>query len=261
MCSWHSWFQPGASAYFAMFRAGINDVPLEEAVQYCTDNGILIREKDIRSWQDGKSKRDFKEYRDKGGINIPMLPVSAIQVAKHDMKLDEFPMYEEGYVAPEKKWFPCTADNKPMQRWGYKDDYTPTLYTRETAEALAPTKFVGQNMLGQRYVVIDIDGVGHGTRDEQVIAFGNKYKDKTEVWEDPNKVGSFHLYFWTSRKLPVIHSHVGKLDFMGNNVNAAVYTKNKQPNGIRRAFLTEEIWEDLKAYMQARHEQHERSML
>lgn len=255
MSNWQDWFHANESPYFSMFRAGINGIALEDVTDHCASLGIPIREKDVRAWQDGKSKRDFSEFRQRGGLNLPTVPVSALSVAKRDMKLTDFDKYEPDYVAPAKRWFPCTADNKPMQKWGYKDNYTPVLYTRETAQALAPTNYVGQNMLGQRYIVIDIDGVGHGDTDEKVIAFGNKYRDKTEVWENPAKPGSFHLYFWTDRKLPVIHAPYAKLDFMGNAVNAAVYTKNKQPNNVPRAFLTEEIWEDLKEYLNSRREE------
>ena len=97
-------------------------------------------------------------------------------------------------------------------------------------------------------VIFDIDGVGHGTVDEQVIKFGDQFRDQNMVVEDPKKVGSFHIYFRTNRLIPVKHFPKAKLDLMGNAVNAAVYFKNKVWNEIEPAELTPEIWNKMQLY-------------
>ena len=45
-----------------------------------------------------------------------------------------------------------------MQKWGWSKDYTPELYTRADARALSPCGWVGQNMLYQRFIVLDANG-------------------------------------------------------------------------------------------------------
>jgi hypothetical protein len=140
----------------------------------------------------------------------------------------------------------------PMQKWGYSPDYRPNLYEHDGAVALSPIGWVGQNLYAQPFIVIDIDGDGHGTYDEQVIEFGNRYRNFTETWENPDKPGSFHLYFATDKIIPIGHFPYAKLDLMGNQKNAAVYLKNKVSNGIPRADLNKEFWSALKEYLDTR---------
>lgn len=107
-------------------------------------------------------------------------------------------------------------------------------------------------MLYQNFIVMDIDGVGHGIKDEQVITFGSQFREMTMTLEDPMKQGSFHLYFMTNRLVPVKHFPHAKLDLMGNAVNAAVYFKNKVSNGIPAAELTPQIWDAMQRYQVSR---------
>ena len=141
-----------------------------------------------------------------------------------------------------------------MLQWGWKHDFTPNLMTRSDAEVLSPVRWVGQNMLYQTFIVMDIDGVGHGCVDEPVIQFGKLFKDRTLCYEDPKKQGSFHLYFKTDRLVPVRHFPHAKLDLMGNAVNAAVYFKNKKGNGLPMLELNENIWNAMMAYQSKRKE-------
>ena len=177
-----------------------------------------------------------------------------------DMKLSEFDQWPSGWSETYRRWFPCHETGLPMYRWGYSEDYTPKLYDRETAQSLSPVGWVGQNMIYQPFIVLDIDGVDHGERDDQVIEFGERWRDYTETWENPQKPGSFHLYLATSSIIPITHFPYAKLDLMGNQKNAAVYTKNKVSNGKPRAKLTEEIWEDMKQYVKARKQQRDEAM-
>jgi len=141
-----------------------------------------------------------------------------------------------------------------MQKWGWSKDFSPELYTMADAKALSPCGWVGQNMLYQRFIVIDIDGRGHGNDDIEVINFGNRFRNTTLTMEDPAKPGSFHLYFKTNRLIPVRHFPWAKLDLMGNAVNAAVYLKNKLGNGMPMRELDESIWQQLIEYQKERKE-------
>ena len=242
----------GGSPYYGMYHAGYYGIPIEDCLAKCSRNGIAIRQKDIRSYNDGVFKRGIGTLVQGGKlVNIRDFERG---IPFEDMKLGDFPKFPIGWTGTERRFFPCTMDNRPMQKWGWSPDYTPQLYTMADARALSPCGWVGQNMLYQRFVVFDIDGRGHGQDDLEVIEFGHRYKDRTFSMEDPAKPGSFHLYFETDHLIPVRHFGWAKLDLMGNAVNAAVYMKNKQPNNMPLLKLDEEIWRDLMEYQQRRRE-------
>lgn len=263
----------GQSPYFGMFRAGRLGYTIEEVTSHCTMLGIPLRAKDIQSWQDGAFKNQVSqaifeqrladERRRPGSrinptskvgqvpVNLPSLRL-ATQPSFDATRLEDLPLLPKGWKGCERRFFPCTADNRPMMPWGWKPGFEPNLMLRCDAEALSPVRWVGQNMLYQNFIVMDIDGVGHGTRDEQVIAFGTRFREMTMTLEDPRKQGSFHLYFVTDRLVPVKHFPHAKLDLMGNAVNAAVYFKNKVSNGIRPAKLTSQIWDAMQSYQVSR---------
>ena len=265
---------PGQSPSFGMFRAGRLGYSIEEVTAHCTVNGIPLRAKDIQSWQDGAFKNQVSqalfEQRladgrrrpgshinpvDKVGdvrpSNLPSLRL-ATQPAFDTVRLQDLPRLPPGWHGCERRFFPCTPDNRPMMAWGWKPGFEPNLMLRRDAEAISPVRWVGQNMLYQNFIVIDIDGVGHGTRDERVIAFGTQFRELTMTLEDPRKPGSFHLYFMTDRLVPVKHFPHAKLDLMGNAVNAAVYFKNKVSNGIPAMELTPQVWDAMQRYQVSR---------
>lgn len=264
---------PGQSPYFGMFRAGRLGYTIEEVTAHCTASGIPLRAKDISSWQDGAFKHQVSqamfeerlaEQRRTPGSRINPtpkvtgIPTSlpslrlATQPSFDSVRLEDLPLLPPGWRGCERRFFPCTGDNRPMMRWGWSADYEPSLMLRCDAEALSPVHWVGQNMLYQNFVVLDIDGVGHGTRDEEVIRFGTQFRELTMTLEDPRKPGSFHLYFMTDRLIPVKHFPHAKLDLMGNAVNAAVYFKNKVPNGIPPMELTPAVWDAMQRYQVSR---------
>lgn len=243
-------FFANQSPYMAMFQAGIKGIPFTECVDYCTRLGLPLREKDARAYSEGANKRARQ-----GSCLNPIVQTPSLSVKLTTTKLADLPSYPYGWTEEHKRWFPCTASNTPMQKWGYKPGSIPTLHTRQEAIALSQTGLVGQNLYAQPIVVIDIDGVGHGDTDTQAIQWGRKYSGITECWENPAKQGSFHLYFTTDRKVPIGHYPYAKIDLMGNATNAAVYTKEKQSNGLPRILLTDEIWLDLQEYIKLRKEQ------
>ena len=263
----------GQSPYFGMFRAGRLGYTIEEVTSHCTMLGIPLRAKDIQSWQDGAFKNQVSqaifeqrlaERRQTPGsrinpngrvtqmpVNLPSLRL-ANQPSFDSVRLEELPRLPDGWRGCERRFFPCTSDNRPMMPWGWKPGFEPNLMLRCDAEALSPVRWVGQNMLYQNFVVMDIDGVGHGCVDERVIAFGTQFREMTMTLEDPRKRGSFHLYFLTDRLVPVKHFPHAKLDLMGNAVNAAVYFKNKVSNGVPPAVLTPQIWDAMQSYQVSR---------
>lgn len=252
-------FHAGESPYFAMFSAGQQGYSLEDSVGYARSLGLPIREKDVRSWEEGKFERDtFMASRSRSGLN-PFTTVDKAAIARKGArdampKWEDLPDFPPDWNGTERRFFPCTQDNRPMHKWGWSSTFHPKLLPYTDARVLSPCKWVGQNMLYQPFIVLDIDGVGHGCTDEAVIQFGNLFKDKTLTYEDPAKLGSFHLYFSTRKLVPVKHFPWAKLDLMGNAVNAAVYFKNKQPNGLPMAELTPEIWGAIDAYQSNRKE-------
>ena len=245
----------GGSPYYDMFTCGWYEVPLEMCIRKCAANGISLRKKDIENYNNGLFQH---------GAGIIIKNGQAVNIADispgvqfEDIRFEDFPKFPVGWVGSERRFFPCSKDNKPMQPWGWKKNedgsvFTPELHTKADAKALSPCGWVGQNMLYQKFVVMDIDGRGHGSDDLEVIAFGDQFKDKTYTMEDPLKPGSFHLYFKTDRIIPVKHFTWAKLDFMGNAVNAAVYLKNKKWNGMKMLELNEDIWNAMIKYQRGR---------
>lgn len=243
----------GGSPYYGMYNCGYYGVPLEDCIAKCRRNGIALRQKDLRSWEDGKFKHDIKMM----GYDTMMQPsrVVSMRMAVDDITLSSLPKLPPGWKGTDHRFFPCTSDNRPMQKWGWSRGFIPDLYRMCDAKALSPCGWVGQNMMYQNFIVMDIDGRGHGEDDPQVIEFGRKYSDTTFTMEDPKKPGSFHLYFKTDRLIPVRHFGWAKLDLMGNAVNAAVYLKNKKSNGKSLRLLTEDIWDDMMKYQKRRKEE------
>lgn len=263
----------GQSPYFGMFKAGRLGYTVEEVTSHCTALGIPLRAKDIQAWQDGAFKNQvanavfrqrLAEKRSKPGSRLnpvddrvvvptalPTLRLAG-QPSFDEVRLQDLPRLPKGWKGCERRFFPCSADNRPLMQWGWKPGYEPNLMLRADAAALSPVRWVGQNMLYQNFVVFDIDGVGHGTKDDEVIRFGWQFRELTMTVEDPSKVGSFHLYFMTDRLVPVKHFPHAKLDLMGNAVNAAVYFKNKVSNGVPAMELTPQVWDAMQRYQVSR---------
>ncbi len=255
---WKTLFAPGESPYFSMFRCGAIGIPVDQCIDHCEQLGIPLREKDIQSWKEGDWNKRIR--RPTSVLNPLMKPNHQLTIAVTEARLIDYEEWPSGWSGSDRRWFPCDAQNMPMQKWGYSPGFIPTLYEHDQAQALSPIGWVGQNLYAQPFIVVDIDGVGHGTTDPQVIEFGNRYRDFTETWENPDKPGSFHLYFNTTRQIPISHFPYAKLDLMGNQKNAAVYLKDKQSNGVPRATLNDEFWDDLKRYLAGRLEQRNQEM-
>ena len=253
---------PNQSPYFGMFTAGRNGYTYNEVVMHCQYYGIPLRQKDIQAWKDGQFKRGMISIMTTSGLDPSPLPQNQWPMKIEELKFEEFNTFPSGWHGTWRRFFPCSNDNRPLISWGWKpaDKITgrpmqiPGLTSMADAKALSPVGWVGQNMLYQRFIVMDIDGVGHGCIDEQVIQFSLIFKNETLCYEDPEKLGSFHLYFKTNKIIPVKHFPHAKLDLMGNAVNAAVYFKNKISNNKQPLELTSEIWNLMMEYQKTRKE-------
>ena len=248
-------FWQSGSPYLACYSMGLGGHDLQEVVSFFNRNGVQLREKDIQNWENGHFKYsiEFAENNQslsyQGGKERSHLDKSAEKI----ISLSSFPKFPENWNGCLQRFFPCNKDNKPKIKWGYSQGYIPTLTTKASAIALSDDGLIGQNMLYQPFVVIDIDGNGHGDFDLEVITFGNTYRDKTTCMEDPAKPGSFHLYFSTDRIIPTYHFPWAKLDFMGNANNYAVYLKRKVSNGLPMMKLDQYVWQAMMNYQAERY--------
>jgi hypothetical protein len=243
--SWKQLFQANQSPYFAMYTTGlmgVNDIELSDHLDYLH---IPYRKKDWDNYHNGIAKR---------GINSThgILHLQEPSEVKAPIEYDFSEFEHQDWWGTDRRWFPCNDEGIPLIKWGYAEDYTPELYTEAEAKALSHTGLVGQNLYMQPFIVLDIDGVGHGVCDEQVIEFGNKYRDLTEMWEDPNKPGAFHLYFVTDKIVPTMHFAHAKLDLLGNRCNQVCYKKAKVSNKQTRLEFNAKIWNDIQSYVQER---------
>lgn len=256
---------PGESPYYPMFRLGCSGIPWEQCRNYCDMRGIPLRPKDLKSWEDGMRKRNARF--EAGNTINPIAPVTKQElnpILTH--RLDQFPTWPEGWEGTPHRWFPVNERVFPMIEWGYKstetghdENFYPQLMTREQATQASPVGWASQNLYGQPIIMVDVDGVGHGPTDLQVINWGNKYRGFTEIWEDPMKQGSFHIYFKTQHVIPIGHFLYANLDVLGNNTNAACHSKNKRPiDQTPMATLTQDIWYDLQTYLLGRKEERDR---
>lgn len=243
------------SPYFDMYKCGYYGVELDDCIAKCKANGIAIRNKDIENWKNGRYNHDMIIVGSSDVVTKVNNNVTEAGIPIDESKLSDLPLIPRNLLeGNRKRFFPCTADNRPMQKWGYTHDFNPKLYSQSDAKALSPVGWIGQNMFMQPFVVVDIDGRGHGEEDWETIKFGRFFENVTMKMEDPEKPGSFHLYFKTDRLIPVRHWPHAKIDFMGNATNAAVYLKNKKSNGLEPTMLTENFWMLIQEYQKIRKE-------
>lgn len=245
--------KPGQSPYINMYTAALYGYTMDEINRHCQSWGIPLRAKDVKNWERGR-----KNYEARHGVDsfepdpIPQFQALYTQQQEEIIEWKDLALLPPGWKGVEKRFFPCSPTNQPLVRWGWRPGETPGLMSYQAAKQLSPVGWVGQNLMYQKFIVIDIDGVGHGERDESVIQFGNLFRDQTLTMEDPAKPGSFHLYFFTQHIIPIKHFPWAKIDLMGNARNAAVYLKNKKSNGKPMLELSEPIWNALNAYQRER---------
>ena len=246
-------FYPNQSPYFAMYSAGLYGYSIEEVQEFCNSIGTVLRTKDYQNWENGAFKYQMAHMDNHSNVLNPKMPKVSVPQQRtrsiREIKFENFSVFPVTWVGTEQRFFPCSEQNRPLCKWGWTPTFSPNLYDRASAKALSPCGWVGQNMIYQRFIVLDIDGVGHGVKDNYVIEFGNIFRNTTMTLEDPAKPGSFHLYFETDRIIPIMHFPFAKLDLMGNQKNAAVYFKNKQSNGLPMRKMDELIWKQITEYV------------
>lgn len=243
--------KPGQSPYINMYTAALYGYTMDDISIHCNQWGIPLRSKDIKNWERGRKNYELRH----GSTDYSFEPLPSLIQARETEEIVEFKdlqLFPPGWKGVEQRFFPCSEQNQPLIRWGWRPDQKPELMSYAAAKQLSPVGWVGQNLMYQRFIVLDIDGVGHGKRDDSVIQFGNLFRDKTLTFEDPAKPGSFHLYFSTPHIIPIKHFPWAKIDLMGNAKNAAVYFKNKKSNGKQMLELSESIWNAIMAYQRER---------
>ncbi len=137
--------------------------------------------------------------------------------------------------------------------------------SRADAQAYFGSVYLGENMKDLHHIVIDCDGDHNGLHLE-TIKFLYKYREMThclskpkQLWEygeelpqdaDPWMTASFHLTFMTDRWIPTMHFPKAHIDIVGNHNNSLRYWKNKTWNHRAPLQLTEEIWNDIRQFVE-----------
>ena len=254
------------SIYFWMYEQGLKHVPYDEVELAVTAAGKIIRQKDHDNYWNGFYKSDL--YHGPGAEDIWTL--AKTKHGKHEPTFfeTEFADYPRhpyaGVQYPEIKnrWVPCSKDNKPMIKWGNG------CMTLADAVAYPGQVYLAENLKGTQFVVIDCDG-DHGLElDIETIAFLWHYSHMTHCIKKPIDIyhemtewkpmsPSFHLTFRTEKIIPTMHFPYAHIDIAGNRRNQLRYWKNKKWNGVEPAWMTTEMWNELREYIKYRKEKKE----
>lgn len=242
-------FNTSCPTAYKFFLCGTQGHPLNKLQDYLNTHNMTMTLTQKQAYTDGLFK--FK------------LP-TALSITTHlhysTTHFHDFYWMPQTWTGTTRRFFACSKNNTPLTRWGYvapdpitnTSFFDPNLLPLTDATCLSPVRWVGQNTYLQPFVVLDVDGVGHGCVDTDTIRFGEQFKNKTLTYEDPTKPGSFHLYFKTNRLIPTQHFPHAKLDLIGNNTNAAVYFKNKVSNHKPMLDLNAYIYNEIQKYQQSR---------
>lgn len=251
---------PSGSIYYWMYEQGLKHVDLREIEAACNAAGVAIREKDERNYWNGWQRSDL--YRGPGKDDIFEISHGRIRERGAseeflDIPFDQYPPFPEG-EAPEdveKRWVPCSKDNKPLIPW------SQGCMSICDAVAMSRQVYLAENMKGTRLIVIDCDG-NHGDElDWETMWFLNRWRGETHCLVKPGYdteiPQSFHLTFAVDRMIRTMHFPYAHIDIVGNRKNSLRYWKNKQWNGIEPAPMTKERWAELQSYIRYRKEMEE----
>lgn len=233
----------GCSIYLWMFKCGLKHIQWDEIVNALAKTTHKIREKDAANYWRGWYKSDLYN----GGMHT----VSILNI-KNDTNIK--PFYETKYSdypqhpfldQPEitNRYVPCNEQGIPLIKW------SNGCLSLSDAKAFRHQKYIGENLKGTKYIVLDIDG-DHGdcVWKDSIKAF-NAYRYSTHTLVKPqqdNKVISYHLTFKVDRVIPTMHFPNAHVDIIGNKCNSIRYFKNKKWNGLEPLQMTDDIWETIK---------------
>lgn len=247
---------PEGSIYFSMYTWGLKGIPLDEIQSACNAAGVQIRDKDLENYYNG-----LRNHRTMFRSEDPFViagRTSNKSESYESMRLIDYPENPD-IMLPDvtRRWVPCNKNNKPMCKWSKE------MYSLVDARAKLGSVYVGENLRGGKYIVIDCDGDHDKDNiDEDLIRTMWKYSKLTHTLSKPDSFlltddgdeipVSYHLTFWTDRIIPTMHFQHCHIDICGNKENQLRYWKNKIWNGKDPAEMTPEIWEDIKLYIQGR---------
>lgn len=235
---------PNGSIYLWMYRQGLAMRTPEEVCLDLACAGRAIRDKDWRNYLAGWNNATRPR------TNLPW-------EERRTMRYSDYPLATA--PVPERSWVPCNKDNKPMIPWG---SYCMSCVD---ASCTLGCVYLAQNLLHQRFIVIDVDGDHDGTPDLEVLRHYWRYLWKTAaiakpklLWEygcacdecEKEMPASFHLMFSVNREIPTMH--FPKVDVIGNKRNSLRYLKNKVSNHLDLMPMTDEIWENVVIWAAAR---------
>lgn len=247
---------PDGSIYIWMYKQGLKQVDLCEIESACRMAGKEIRSKDYDNYWNGYHKSVL--YHGPARDDFLLIKEHISPSASEGYFERDYLTYESNPfygTQPDiqNRWVPCSKENKPLIKWGDG--------CMEMADAVAYRNqvYLAENLKGTRFIVIDCDGDHDDPWDYETIMFLNRYKSTTHCIEKPTAIGwetspSFHLTFETSLIIPTMHFPWAHIDIAGNRKNQLRYWKNKQWNGLPPAFMTSEIWNDIRKYIKYRKE-------
>ena len=260
---------PEGSIYHWMFVQGLKHRDLSELRATLEAAGKRIREsEDVKNYWNGYYRSDLYErsgyqsvveFHRKGGGRLEYFGTPYSGYPDHPYT---------GMPEVENRWVPCSGNGKPMIKW------SKACLSRIDAECRLDSASLAENLKGTKMIVVDCDG-DHGDRlDAATVAFLAKYMPKTHTLAKPKLIkeyetfdpsdwqhvvaaslpASFHLTFSTDKVIPTMHFGFAAIDIIGNKENSLRYMKNKKWNSLDPAPMTDEIWEDIKAYIGSRKE-------
>lgn len=255
---------PNGSIYHWMYKQGLKHVDLTDIEIAVKALGIGIREKDYANYWNGYYNSDL--YKS----DIFMLKRGNSQLVSSSVKFFDAPYSsypEHPYLDMpeiENRWVPCNGNNKPMIQW------SQGCMTLADAKAKVGQVYLGENLKGCKFIVIDCDGDhDEGRFDWDTIEFLWKFSKVTHCLMKPkmirdykgapniNRPASFHITFAVDRIIPTMHFPYAHIDIVGNEKNSLRYIKNKIWNGLNPIPMTDEIWGQLQQYIKQRKEKDE----
>lgn len=260
---------PAGSIYYQCYTWGLKHVPLQEWTDACRLAGKQVRQKDVDNYWNGWQNSDLY-----GGTRDVFAVSSRATTPQQDYFSKKYSDYPEhpynNYPDIIAKWVPCNASNKPMIKW------SEGCMTKIDASCFPGSVYLGENMKGCKTIVIDCDG-DHEIVDDKVdidlrtVAFLYEIGRGTHMLSKPKKIceyegwentgiqtpASFHLTFRVDRIIPTMHFPWCHIDVVGNEKNSLRYLKNKEWNGLQPAYMTDNIWEMIKRYVENRRRAYE----
>ena len=243
---------PEGSIYFWMYTQGLKHVPLSDIVLACQMAGVEIRQKDEQNYWNGWYRSDMYS-----GPRRSALEFGSVHAAgKNYFQLEyrDYPVHPYlGQPDPANRFVPCDKDNRPLIKW------SSGCLEMDDARAYKDAVYLGENLKGCKFIVVDCDGDHGDELDLDTIRFLSQFRThRLSKPGDENTVDgmpvSFHLTFRVDRVIPTMHFPKAHVDIVGNRHNSLRYFKNKEWNGVEPIDMTDEIWDEIKSYIRTREE-------